>query len=166
MLATLERPSLSWRRARKRDMHTQAAVACMSFFHRLMTAKLTAPDYNTPFPDSYPSTRSRNHVWTGHPFKPHQLLLPRIRSEVYLTSYLIQLEWLSCDCLGNSPRISAESLFPRLLPSCPWRALAWLKILDFWWSFHFSVQLLDSGCTYPVTISAHHFPKLFLPFFF
>ena len=79
MLATLEWPSLRWR----------CAVACMSLFHRLMTLKLTTGERDRPFPDVIPfntvsTSSNRQHR------KPHQILLPNIRSQAYLKSYLVQ----------------------------------------------------------------------------
>ena len=100
MLATLEWPSLRWRRA----------VVCMSLFYRLMTLKLTAGKHDRPFPDVIPfntvsTSSNRQHR------KPHQILLPNIRPQVYLKSYLVQAA-IAWNALPNSLQTTSHLQTP------------------------------------------------------
>ena len=100
MLATLELPSLCWRRA----------VACMSLFHRLMTLKLTAGGGDCPFPDVIPF----NTISTS----PTSQTSSNPSSEHSVTSLSEVLPGASRDCMERTPHFSADNQIPRLLPPC------------------------------------------------
>ena len=86
----------------------------MSLFHRLMTLKLTAGERDRPFPDVIPfntvsTSSNRQHR------KPHLILLPNLRSQAYLKSYLMQAA-IAWNALPNSLQtITSPDSFRRAL---------------------------------------------------